>query len=875
MEEGYRQSTTQILRELRVQAETGLSSREATRRLEKYGGNELPRPRRLRLLKLFLDRFRDVLVVILIAAGITSILLGHVEDAIIIAVAIFLDSALSFLQVWRTERTLAQMRGTIEDTIPVIRDGQKRIIPVKNLVIGDILLLRAGEHVPADARLLVVSGLRTQEAPLTGEAGDIAKHTHVLSRATLVADQRNMVFAGTSVVAGSGTAVVVATASRTQFGKIAQMLRDQPAISSPLRKKLQRLGIQIGWIIMAAVVTLLLIGLWQGHGIENTFRTAITLIVSAIPEDLTMILTIALTVGVSRILRKGGVVRKLSSGETLGAATVICTDKTGTLTEGNMRATAFHGLQGDVIDALQPPNHHLYELAYTGLITANGATKVGSGADSYVGSATERTAMSFAEGAGLDTKKIRESWRIRDTIAFSTKWKFRAALTDHPTQASQTLFIMGAPDVLLEKSSQALDGQRQSHALTSSKRAELTARIESLAAEGKRLVAVAIRRNMRQVDLTHNDINDLLFLGVLTITDPIRPEVAAALSETIAAGVAVKLITGDHAATARAIASHIGLASNTDSLITGQQLQALSDKELTEVIDRLTIFARMEPLDKQRIIRLLQKKGHVVAMTGDGINDAVALKSADIGVAMQGGSDVAREAADLVLLNNSFSTIVAAIKEGRVLRDNIRKVIAFLFATNAAEVAIFFVSVLAGLPLPLLPAQILWINLVTDGTSDIALSLEPAEDDVMRRRPEDPSAPLLHRLHNKHILFSGFVMTLSTMSVFWYLIDSGADLAYARTIAFTLLATSSLLSVWSFRSLHETIWKRGFIKNPWVLVSAAFSFLLHLCAIYIPEVRSFFGTVPLAAADWLLILGIAVTTVIVVDLRKKIPFLRN
>lgn len=870
MEEAYQSSVTDTLNDLRVEASAGLSRKEVIRRLDKFGTNELPRAKRTRLLVLFFDRFRDILVLILIAAAVTSVLIGNIEGAIIIAVAILLDASLSFTQVWRTEKTLAQMRRKTEDTCTVIRDGKAYQVPAHELVPGDIIEFRAGERIAADARIIRASGLKAQEAILTGESSDVSKNTRPLTKAASIADRSNMVFAGTNIVAGNGSAVVTTTGTHTEFGKIAQLLREQRSPDTPLRQKLQTTGLVIGWVLVGSIGLLAGISLLRGQTLLSTFHTAITLAVSAIPEDLTMILTIALTVGVSRILKQGGVVRKLSSGETLGAATVICTDKTGTLTEGKMQATGFHFLQGDVLSPHTPPEEEIHKLAYTGIVLSSDAHRIGKTEVTYIGSATERTSLAFAEQAGFDQQELRRMWRIRDSITFNTKWKYRAALVDHPTQSTQTLFVVGAPDVLLEKSAQALDTNNHPFDLSGTQREGLQRKIDSLASQGKRLVAVAVRRHLHQVDLTQNDVEGLLFLGVLAITDPVRTDIDKAIKQTIEAGVAIKLITGDHASTAVSVAGQAGIPVNDDAIITGQAMQELSDKELSERLDDLTVFARVEPLDKQRIIRLLQEAGHVVAMTGDGINDAVALKSADIGVAVQSGSDVAREAADLILLDNSFATIVAAIREGRVLRDNVRKVIVFLLATNAAEVAVFFASLFFGLPLPLIPAQILWINLVTDGTSDIALSLEPGEDNVMAHGPEKPNAPLINKNLVSHIIFSGAIMTAATIGLFAYMLATTHDVVYARTIAFTLMATTSLLTVWSFRSLKQNIVARGLWQNPWVLISTGFSLLLQLIALYLPSARSFFGTVPLSLQDWGIILGIAILAVITIDFRKAL-----
>jgi Ca2+-transporting ATPase len=429
--------------------------------------------------------------------------------------------------------------------------------------------------------------------------------------------------------------------------------------------------------------------------------------------------------------------------------------------------------------------------------------------------------------------------------------------------------VVGAPDILLTRSSRVLNAQDEPIAITSEKRFELAERLQQHAALGQRLVGVAVRRNVSLDRIQHEDIGDLLFLGVLGITDPVRADVPGVVAQTLSAGIAVKLITGDHPQTAAAIARTVGLPA--EEVITSDDLDHLNDEELRQVLQTTSVFARITPLDKQRIVRALQDQGEVVAMTGDGINDAVALKSADIGVAMGSGKDIAKQAADLVLLDDSFATIVAAVYEGRVLRDNLRKVIAFLLATNSAEVAIFFVSLVTGLPLPLLPAQILWINLVTDGTSDIALSLEPGERDVMQRKPEDPRAPLISAQLLGQIVFAGLVVTAGAMALYWHALSvRGIDLTHARTLTFTFVSVASLLSVWSFRSLRESLWRRGLWGNTWVPVSLGVSLSLQLLAIYVPPLQRFFDTVPLNRQDWLCIIVAALITLIIMDFRKTL-----
>jgi len=875
MWEPYQQKASEVLREMRVQPEAGLSLRAVQQRRERFGENVLPTSRGRSAWLLFLDRFRDILVLVLLGAAFVSFLLGREADTFIIFAALFLDVTLSFIQVWRTEQTLKEINEHVQPFATVLREGVLRSITAHDLVVGDIIEIRAGERVPADGRLFQVSGLTMNESALTGEVDDVAKSMAVQRTRVPLSNRRNMVYLGTGVVNGIGRAVVVATGARTEFGKIAQVLKANASPPSPLRRKLQQTGLQIGLGIVAAVGVLFVAGLLRGQHLLETSLTATTLVVSAIPEDLTMILTIALTVGVTRILRKKGAVRSLEAGETLGSATVICTDKTGTLTYGQMSGELFDFLNGTQVQRESLPERFaslrpLERLAWQGLALASDAHAVVSerGEVTYAGAATERAALSFAEHSGIDQQELRSTWRQRAAISFSSRWKYRATLHDHPTQATRYLFVVGAPEVLLERSSSMLSNSQEAIDFTSEARFAVERRLTELAQAGYRLLGVAIRRHVNLSEIHHADIQGLLFLGVLALRDAIRRDVPRVVAETLAAGVAIKLVTGDHPETARQVAHEIGLPES--DVVTSSDLEQVAGSELRNLVAQTHVFARITPLDKQRIVRALQERGEVVAMTGDGINDAVALKGADIGVAMGTGRDIAREAADLVLLDDSFATIVAAIREGRVLRDNVRKVIGFLLATNGAEVGIFFVSLLAGWPLPLLPAQILWVNLVTDGTSDIALSLEPAERGVMQRRPEDPGARLIDWRLASHILAVGLIVTVAAMGLYWYLLQQQYDIVRIRTMSFTFLSLISLLSVWSFRSLNESIYRRGILGNPWVPVSLAVSAGLQVAAIYWPPLQRVFDTVPLTRDDLLLVALVAVVAVIIIDLRKLV-----
>jgi Ca2+-transporting ATPase len=871
MSDWHLKKVTEIERELMVEKARGLSAREAKNRLYKYGDNFIPSDKRRSYIAVYLDRFKDLLVLVLLLGALASILLGRYGDAVLIGIVIVIDATLSFTQVLRTENTLRKLREQLQPTAVVLRNGKSQQIDASKLVPGDIIEIRAGERVPADARIFIARSLKVQEAALTGESDDNEKNGLVLNKRTPVSNRRNMLYMGTLVTDGSGMAIVTATGVSSEIGKIAQVLKVSKSPRSLLSRQLNRTGLQIGVGVIVAMVVLVIAGISAGQGWLETIVTAITLIVSAIPEDLTMILTIALTVGVAKILRHKGVVRELSSAETLGSATVICTDKTGTITYGYMTALKIDLLNGKSIDSGSQSDSHWHRLALTGLVLANDAHRAAQGGDqvNYIGTATERAALAFAELGGIRQTDTRSSWRQRDDISFNRQWKYRATLNDHPSQSVRYLFVNGAPETLLAKSNRWITANGDEKEIEAKDRFELEQRIENMAATGKRLLGIAVKRNVIAKEVDQSDVSELLMLGVLVIDDPARKGVAAVIKQAREAGIRIILITGDHFETAKSVARDVGIMKSDDILLTSDDIQKMTDAELTSVLNGTTVIARATPMDKQRVIKALQRQGQVVAMTGDGINDAVALKSADIGVAMGSGKDIAKEAADLVLLDDKFETIVEAIQEGRVLRDNIKKVLAFLLSTNAAEVAIFFVSLVLGMPLPLLPAQILWVNLVTDGTADIALSLEPTERDVMKRKPLNPQARLLNAEMLYHIVVTGVIVTAMTMGLYIYLLQTGQqNLTYIRTMTFTLISFISLLSVWSFRSLKESIRRRGLWGNKWVVVSLLASAGLHLLAIYVPRMQEIFDTVALTVHDWYLIVTLSLIAVVLIDLRK-------
>lgn len=857
-----------VITGLKSNEESGLSSTEATRRQQLYGNNSIPDRSRSTTWQSFIAiRSRDLLTIFLFIALLIAIVIREVPDSIMIAAVLVLDIGFSYVQSARAERILQRLKEHVPQFVLALRGGSLLEIPASNLVIGDIIELTPGDRVPADARIILSRGIKVNESSLTGESDDSSKTSTALESRTPLANRRNMIYMGTMVTTGTGRAIVTATGTRTEFGKIALVLKNSASPISPWQRQLERVG-RTSAIVIAIVGAMLIAGsIWTGNTWALSARTAMTLIISAIPEDLTMILTLVLTVGMLRLLRQQGLVRELRSAETLGETSIICTDKTGTLTLGEMTATAWHSSSGNILLSSQQTRQPVEDLAMLALCLASDAHRQKPDEPAYIGSATERAALAFAEKFGFLQEKIKRQWPQLDSIAFNSRWKYRASLNSHPTQPTQTIFVIGAPEVLLQHSSHKLDHAHTAIALQSSDRAVIETQIHQLGSQGLRLLAVAVKRHLNQTTLTHQDINNLTFLGMLTLADPVRPDARAAVAEAQAAGLQLKLVTGDHASTAVNVAQALNIKQSGHAL-SDLEMQSMNDDELRAACKEVGVFTRITPLNKQRLVRALQQQGHVVAMTGDGINDAVALKGADIGIAMGSGRDIAKEAADLVLLDNSFATIITAIREGRIIRDNIRKVTAFLLATNAAEVAIFIVSMVMGLPLPLLPAQVLWINLVTDGTTDIALALEPAERSVMRQKPEPMGINVMARQLLRHVPWPGFVITVVASFLYWQLWQNHVSLPYMRTMLFCFIALASLGSAFTFRSLDESILKRGLFQNPWLLLATAFSVLLQLGAVYLPFMRSIFDTVPLNKNDWALLVPLAILAVILSDIRK-------
>ncbi|HUY80573.1 MAG TPA: cation-translocating P-type ATPase [Acidobacteriaceae bacterium] len=869
----------------------GLASAEARNRLDRYGPNALPSaPVRSAWLR-FLLQFRDWQVYLLLAAILVSFLVWIMEgaaglpyEALAILAIVLLNALFGFLQEERADRALAVLRSMTPALASVIRDGQEQRIEAQTLVPGDLLVVREGDRIAADARLLEVAALHTLESALTGESLPVAKSTQPVPPETLPADRHNMLFSGTTAVYGHATAVVTATGRHTEFGRIAALLHETEDRETPLKRELNRLGkrLAVTVLILAFVVVatlLLLEGAHDGQRVLHALLFGIALAVAATPEGLAAVVTVVLALGVRRMARRGAIVRHLSAVEALGEATVIAADKTGTMTLNQMTVRSLVTASGlstiPISDALSSAHHaELITALKAAALVNNASLQHINGVPKPQGDPTEAALLVAAHLAGINLIELGRLCPRTGEIPFSSERKRMSTLHRcHaiPGFGPLVLLTKGAADLLLPLCTQEFTAQG-TRALTGARRAELLRTQEQLAAQALRTLAIAIKPMPPGTTIPEGGEQsleqDLTFLGLIGMLDPPRPEVAQAVAKARAAGVRSIMITGDHAVTALAIARELGIAAN-DEVITGQQLAQLSDDALASAVRRVSVFARVNPEHKLRLVRALQSNGEIVAMTGDGVNDAPALKAANIGVAMGiTGTDVAKEAADLVLTDDNFATIVAAIEEGRGLFDNIRKFLRYLLATNFGEILTLFLAVViaahlggvgAELVLPLLAVQILWINLVTDGAPALALGLDPPDPDVMRNAPFVAGVNIVDRSMVADIGIVASIMAAGTLWVF-FSGAGGGSLDMRRSLAFTTLILFQLFNAFQARSSTHSVFA-GLFLNWWLWGTIVVMVVLQLLVLDLPVFQRAFSTVPLSSGQWMRCTLIASTVV--------------
>ena len=857
-------SSDEALQRLRTSA-TGLDLREANARLARFGPNRIDVARPTPAWKILAEQFRSVVVILLVAAAAAAWLLGEAADAVAIGAVLLVNAAIGFITEWRARRAMEALRGLEVPRAAVIRGGEQLEISARDLVPGDIIAVESGQSVPADARLIATSETRATEAPLTGESLPVHKRADVrLDEDTLLAERKNMLYQATTVVSGSARAVVTATGNGTEAGRIGAMTSALSEERTPLELRLDALGHRLVWVALAVAALVAVLGLWRGESWALVMQTGIALAIAAVPEGLPAVATITLAVGVSRMARRHALVRRLPAVETLGSATVVCTDKTGTLTAGQMAVTTIVAddrevhvtggtyepsgefqRDGAAFSPLDDPV--LSEALRIGaLVNRAGIAREEEGWRA-TGDPTEAALLTAARKAGLDRAQLQEENPERGEIPFSSERQYMATFHD-----ASRLYVKGAPGRILEQSTRVLraDGKAP---LEEEERKRLHEWNAQLAGRGLRVLALA--RGLAE-EQTEDAVRDLTFVALVGIADPPAPDVKETIRLFREAGIRTVMITGDQRLTAIAVARELGLIENDDDAIGGQALSRLDQRALGQRLDRTGVFNRVSPSDKLRIVEALQSRGAIVAMLGDGVNDAAALKKADIGVAMgKRGTDIAKEASDVVLADDRFPTVAAAIEEGRVIFDNIRKFVFYLFSCNLAEVIVLLAAGVSGLPQPLLPLQILWLNLVTDTFPALALAVEPAEPDVMHRPPRDPQQAILSARFLRSIGFYGLMIAGATLGAFMIALER--DASRAGTVAFVTLALAQGFHLGNARSTEPVLAPWRVLANKWAIAALLLVIVLQALALYVPALAEVLNVVPLTAVEWALAVGMA------------------
>lgn len=837
--------------------ENGLLEKQVETRQKKFGLNKLPKEKPLSRLKIFLTQFQSPLIYLLVIAGFICLFLKEWADAVVIWAVVSLNIAVGFFQENKASNILNELTKVLESRAFVLREGNIKQILQKELIPGDIIILKPGEKVPADGRLVESSNLKINEAPLTGEWLPAEKHSKALAEKTPLADRENMIYMGTMIEAGAGKAIVTATGIRTEMGQVAQMAKKVKEEKTTLQKKIANFSRIVGVIIGTICFVIFIEGMITGGQFFEMFETSVAVAVAAIPEGLPVAMTAILAIGMQRILKKKGLVRKLSSVEVLGSTSVIATDKTLTLTEGKMEidqviskdkslALKIGALCSEAFIENPKADFHSWKIR---------------------GRPTDRSLILGAANAGLLKPKLEKKFPKIDEIPFDVKYKFIATL--HQGENKNILNISGAPEKIIELSSK-IEGDQKQEKLNAKVKTELYQKLEALTSQGQRVIAVAYKILPKKKEKlpSPEKMNSLIFVGFIGLKDPLRKDVKKAVETCCKAGMRPIIVTGDHILTAKAIAKELGLETEKENIISGQDLDKLSDKALEKRLESIVVYARVEPKHKLRIIEAWQKKGGVIAMTGDGINDAPALKKADIGIALGSGTEVAKQASDLILLNDSFSIIVAAIEEGRAILDNIRKVITYLLSDSLSEVILVGVSIFVGAPLPITAVQILWVNLVEDGLPGIALTFEPKEKDLMQRKPESPGAPLLNKEMKALILIIGLIDDFLLLGLFFWLWQHNYDIFYIRTMIFAALTIDTISTSFSCKSLRKNIWQMDLFSNKFLIFAGIFGLVILAAAVYWPVFQTLLETVSLDFNDWLIILGLGTIEMISIEMAK-------
>ncbi|HHV24174.1 MAG: calcium-transporting P-type ATPase, PMR1-type [Methanosarcina sp.] len=880
----YDEAADAVLKTLNTSEEAGLSSGEAEKRLEKYGKNELQEEEKASVVKLFLSQFKSFLILILMAAALVSGFLGELVDAFVILFTVVLAGVLGFVQEYRAEESIKLLKSLTSPEALIVRDGKEVKVLSSLLVPGDILLLQAGDRIPADARLLEALSLKVDESSLTGESVPVEKSTTIFPPETPQPDRKNMVYTGTSVTYGRGKAVITATGMSTAFGKLAGLLGEIEREKTPLQEKLDQFGRWLGTATLIVVAFVAILGIFQGFDPFEMFLWGVALAVAAIPEALPAVVTVGLALGVRRMIKRHALIRKLPSVETLGSTNIICTDKTGTLTQNKMivEKVYVNGAllnvtgegykpKGDFFRGDTPVSKdmHLHRLLVTGTLCNDAGLVEKEGKWDIIGDPTEGALVVAAAKGSLWKNALEEKHERKGEVPFSSERKMMTTL--NTSEDGLYAHSKGAPEVILASCTKILlEGHEEE--LTLERKQEALSVVNDLANQTLRVMGFAYRKVPEDI-LPEEAEKEMVFAGLTGMRDPPREEVKVAISTCTSAGIKTVMITGDHKTTAFAIARELGIFREGDLVLTGTELEALNDKEFEEIVEKVSVYARVYPEHKLRVVEALKKKGHIVAMTGDGVNDAPALKAADMGIAMGiTGTDVSKEASSMILTDDNFASIVSAVEEGRNIFKNIKNFIAYGLTCHIGLVLIVLVGVLAWQILPVIAVQILWINLITDGLPPMALSLEAPDRGLMKQRPTKSKEGLVSKKMIVASLGLGLLIAIQSLGVLYWALNNGVSLPKIQTLIFTLVVISLMFNAFNWRSDRYSVFSLGVFTNRALIYAVLSTVLLQLAAIYVPFMQTAFRTVPLSLSDWVMIIPLASTTLIAMEFAKYLEW---
>ncbi|TAN61276.1 cation-translocating P-type ATPase [bacterium] len=884
----HTKNASDALKSLGSNALDGLTCAEAKERLGKYGRNELSEAKKKSALVKFISQFAEFITLVLIGSAVIAAALGNKADALAIAGIVVLNGVIGFLQEEKAAKVIEELKKLSRPLAKVLRDKELLSVSAELLVPGDIVIIEAGDFIPADCRLIEVRSLRLDESALTGESSPVDKTTEALANADNAAEQLNMAFSGTKAVYGRGRCVVTATGMSTEIGSIAAMLEGIKAEPTPLQKSLAALARLLVYGALAICAVIFIIGMLRGENALNMFLTAVSLAVAAIPEGLPAVVAITLSLGVQRMSKRHALIRKLPSVETLGSADVIASDKTGTLTQNQMTVKKiFLSATGSTVNVTgagyapegeffindnntnlpQAEKTSLEITLLTGLLCASAEIKKNNGNQWFcVGDPTEGALITAAKKAML----TKDGFTLLFEEPFDSERKLMTTVYKNASNEVHA-FVKGAPESIISRSAFVL-GKNGLRPLTANDRQIALAHCDEFASEGLRIVALATRSFEKLPENAATAEEELVFLGLCAMRDPVRAEAPTAVKIAHGAGIVTIMITGDHKLTAIAVAKEAGIFKDNDTALTGEELDLLGDEEFSKLLSSVKVYARVSPSHKLRIIRAWKASGHVIAMTGDGVNDAPALKEADIGVAMGLiGTDVAKEASDMVLTDDNFASIVSAVEEGRAIFENIKKTVHYLLSCNLGEILIIFVASVAGMPLPLLPIQILWTNLVTDGLPAIGLAMEPASADIMEKKPRRATDGIISRASLLTMFMQGAFIALCTLSVYageLYLVDSGTP--KARTMAFMTLVFCQNFHIFNCRDLEKPALTRGIFSNRMLNIAVGVILISQLLIVYLPRFQPVFNVEPLTAIDWAIVFAVAIQPLVWMEVVKRI-----